>query len=115
MVITTIKLVNNSNKVYNGVKPGQSVNVENPEFYLVNGFTVIGEEDQTPVDPSDETTNYAKMKLADLKQLCEDAGIEVPENAKKSDLIELLGKTETPQENQAPVDPSDEDLLNELD
>lgn len=102
--------------MYNGVKPWKCINVEDPTFYFANGFTTV------ELEPGiDAQTNYATKTVAELKSLCEDAGIEAPKNAKKGDLIALLEAADQVSENNEPekeddkaADQDDVDLLNEL-
>lgn len=80
MTITTIKLRNNSSKVYNGIKPGQTVNVENPTLYLVNGFATV--------DIQTEEAPKAKKKKQ-TKEVYENENKEA-ENTPDADLLNEL-------------------------
>ena len=40
----------------------------------------------------EEIIDYSKLKVAELKELLNDRGIEIPKGAKKADLISLLSK-----------------------
>ena len=40
----------------------------------------------------EEVIDYSKLKVAELKELLNDKGIEIPKGAKKADLISLLSK-----------------------
>ena len=49
------------------------------------------EEVQTE-EPKEEVVDYSKLKVAELKELLNERGIEIPKGAKKADLISLLSK-----------------------
>ena len=49
------------------------------------------EEVQTE-EPKEEVVDYSKLKVAELKELLNERGIEIPKGAKKADLIGLLSK-----------------------
>ena len=40
----------------------------------------------------EEVIDYSKLKVAELKELLNDRGIEIPKGAKKADLISLLSE-----------------------
>ena len=40
----------------------------------------------------EEVVDYSKLKVAELKELLNERGIEIPKGAKKADLISLLSK-----------------------
>ena len=40
----------------------------------------------------EEIIDYSKLKVAELKELLNEKGIEIPKGAKKADLINLLSK-----------------------
>ena len=40
----------------------------------------------------EEVIDYSKLKVAELKELLNERGIEIPKGAKKADLISLLSK-----------------------
>ena len=40
----------------------------------------------------EEIIDYSKLKIAELKELLNERGIEIPKGAKKADLISLLSK-----------------------
>ena len=40
----------------------------------------------------EEIIDYSKLKVAELKELLNEKGIEIPKGAKKADLISLLSK-----------------------
>ena len=107
IMINTIKLRNDSNRNYNGIKPGQTVNVEDPTFYIANGFHPI---DELPAEREDGGLESKTLK--ELKELCQELSIEVPNNAKKADLIELIEKASA--EEKKDEEESDEDLEKEL-
>lgn len=115
MKITTIKLRNNSTKTYNGVKPGQCVNVEDPTPYFVNWFIAVafGEAEENEED------SYENMTVAQLKSLCQERWIEADSKTKKADLISLLeaqdsGKVEENEGEEIEEEITDEDLLKHL-
>ena len=63
-------------------------------------FVVINEEDFDPEAHElygVETDPIAKMKVDELKAALADKGIEIPEGAKKPDLVELLRKASAEQ------------------
>ena len=49
------------------------------------------EEVQTE-EPKEEVSDYSKLKVAELKELLNERGIEIPKGAKKADLISLLSE-----------------------
>ena len=49
------------------------------------------EEVQTE-EPKEEVVDYSKLKVAELKEILNERGIEIPKGAKKADLINLLSK-----------------------
>ena len=49
------------------------------------------EEVQTE-EPKEEVVDYSKLKVAELKELLNERGIEIPKGAKKADLISLLSE-----------------------
>ena len=49
------------------------------------------EEVQTE-EPKEEVVDYSKLKVAELKELLNERGIEIPKGAKKADLINLLSE-----------------------
>lgn len=106
-MINTIKLRNDSKRSYNGIKPGQTVNVEDPTFYIANGFHPI---DELPSEKEDESLESKTLK--ELKELCQELSIEIPNNAKKAELIELIEKASAEEEGKK--EESDEDLKKEL-
>lgn len=106
-MINTIKLRNDSKRSYNGIKPGQTVNVEDPTFYIANGFNPIDE-----LSAEKEDGGLESKTLKELKELCQELSIEVPNNAKKADLIELIEKASA--EEKKDEEESDEDLEKEL-
>lgn len=111
-MIDTIKLRNDSSRCYNGIKPGQTVNVEDPTFYIVNGFSPV---DQLPVEQKESELESKTKK--ELEEMCQNLGIEVPKDGKKADLIKLIEEASTEgdgTEGGESGDESDEDLKNEL-
>ncbi len=107
-MINTIKLRNDSKRSYNGIKPGQTVNVEDPTFYIANGFHPI---DKLPTEKADGGLESKTLK--ELKELCQELSIEIPNNAKKAELIELIEKASSEEEGKNEEE-SDEDLEKEL-
>ena len=111
-MIDTIKLRNDSTRCYNGIKPGQTVDVEDPTFYIVNGFNPV---DQLPVEQKEDGLEDKTKK--ELEEMCQNLGIEVPKDGKKADLIKLIEEASTEgdgTEGGESEDESDEDLKNEL-
>ena len=104
----TIKLRNDSSRCYNGIKPGQTVNVEDPTFYIVNGFNPV---DELPVEQKESELESKTKK--ELEEMCQNLGIEVPKDGKKADLIKLIEEASTEGDGTEGGE-SDEDLKNEL-
>ena len=52
----------------------------------------IEEQIEEEEEPKKEVIDYSKLKVAELKELLIDKGIEIPKGAKKADLISLLSE-----------------------
>ena len=50
------------------------------------------EEEESKEVQTEEVIDYSKLKVAELKELLNEKGIEIPKGAKKADLISLLSK-----------------------
>lgn len=54
------------------------------------GRLITAEETEDFLNPKEAETDINKMKVDELKALCTEKGIEIPERATKAQLIELL-------------------------
>ena len=52
----------------------------------------IEEEEVQTEESKEEVIDYSKLKVAELKELLNERGIEIPKGAKKADLISLLSE-----------------------
>lgn len=78
---------------YNGklYAPGCVVEVDEKDVaeFKAHGWEIVGEEGQNGNEGEGEK-DLNKLTVAQLTALCEEKGIEIPEKAKKADLIALL-------------------------
>lgn len=77
-------------------KKGQIIDLDDlqAEQFLKHDLVEIikqKEEVQTK-ESKEEVVDYSKLKVAELKELLNDKGIEIPKGAKKADLISLLSE-----------------------
>ena len=64
------------------------------ELFSKHGLVEIIEqkEEVQTEEPKEEVIDYSKLKVAELKELLNYRGIEIPKGAKKADLISLLSE-----------------------
>ena len=77
-------------------KKGQIIDLDDihAEQFLNHGLVEIIEqkEEVQTEEPKEEVIDYSKLKVAELKELLNNKGIEIPKGAKKADLISLLSE-----------------------
>ena len=61
-------------------------------FISHNLIELVEEHIEEIQEQEEEVIDYSKLKVAELKELLNDKGIEIPKGAKKADLISLLSK-----------------------
>lgn len=74
---------------------------------ILNGEDASDDEDED--DDSDGEVDYDEMELSELKELCEERGIEMPSKVSKIKLITLLTKYDEAAESEAEEEDDDED------
>ena len=62
------------------------------KIVVKQGLAEYIEEQIEEEEKSKEVVDYSKLKVAELKELLNDKGIEIPKGAKKADLISLLSE-----------------------
>lgn len=62
------------------------------KIVVKQGLAEYIEEQIEEEEESKEVVDYSKLKVAELKELLNDKGIEIPKGAKKADLISLLSE-----------------------
>ena len=62
------------------------------QIIVKQGLAECIEEQIEEEEESKEVVDYSKLKVAELKELLNDKGIEIPKGAKKADLISLLSE-----------------------
>ena len=62
------------------------------QIIIKQGLAECIEEQIEEEEESKEVVDYSKLKVAELKELLNDKGIEIPKGAKKADLISLLSE-----------------------
>lgn len=62
------------------------------QIIVKQGLAEYIEEQIEEEEESKEVVDYSKLKVAELKELLNDKGIEIPKGAKKADLISLLSE-----------------------
>lgn len=77
-------------------KKGQVIDLDDlqSEQFLKHGLIeIIEQKEEVQTEESkEEVIDYSKLKVAELKELLNDKGIEIPKGAKKADLISLLSE-----------------------
>ena len=73
-------------------KKGQIIDLDDiqAEQFTKHGLVEIIEQKEEV--QTEEVIDYSKLKVAELKELLNERGIEIPKGAKKADLIGLLSK-----------------------
>ena len=73
---------------FKSFKKGQIIDLDDiqVEQFSKHGLVEIIEQKE------EEIIDYSKLKVAELKELLNEKGIEIPKGAKKADLISLLSK-----------------------
>lgn len=62
-----------------------------PQEYIDQCFVEVNEaEEVKTVDTNSDEVDFTKLKVAELTQIATDKGLEVPDGAKKADLIALI-------------------------
>ena len=81
---------------FKSFKKGQIIDLDDiqVEQFSKHGLVEIIEqkEEVQTEEPKEEVIDYSKLKVAELKELLNENGIEIPKGAKKADLISLLSK-----------------------
>ena len=81
---------------FKSFKKGQIIDLDDiqVEQFSKHGLVEIIEqkEEVQTEEPKEEVIDYSKLKVAELKELLNEKGIEIPKGAKKADLISLLSK-----------------------
>lgn len=62
------------------------------QIIVKQGLAEYIEEQIEEEEEQKEVVDYIKLKVAELKELLNDKGIEIPKGAKKADLISLLSE-----------------------
>lgn len=62
------------------------------QIIVKQGLAEYIEEQIEEEEEQKEIIDYSKLKVAELKELLNDKGIEIPKGAKKADLISLLSE-----------------------
>lgn len=62
------------------------------QIIVKQGLAEYIEEQIEEEEESKEVVDYSKLKVAELKELLNERGIEIPKGAKKADLISLLSE-----------------------
>ena len=62
------------------------------QIIVKQGLAECIEEQIEEEEETKEVVDYSKLKVAELKELLNDKGIEIPKGAKKADLISLLSE-----------------------
>ena len=78
------------------LRKGQIIDLDDiqAEQFSKHGLVEIIEqkEEVQTEEPKEEVIDYSKLKVAELKELLNEKGIEIPKGAKKADLISLLSE-----------------------
>lgn len=78
------------------LRKGQIIDLDDiqAEQFSKHGLVEIIEqkEEVQTEEPKEEVIDYSKLKVAELKELLNERGIEIPKGAKKADLISLLSE-----------------------
>ena len=81
---------------FKSFKKGQIIDLDDiqAELFSKHGLVEIIEqkEEVQTEEPKEEVFDYSKLKVAELKELLNNEGIEIPKGAKKADLISLLSE-----------------------
>ena len=81
---------------FKSFKKGQIIDLDDiqVEQFSKHGLVEIIEqkEEVQTEEPKEEVIDYSKLKVAELKELLNEKGIEIQKGAKKADLISLLSK-----------------------
>ena len=81
---------------FKSFKKGQIIDLDDiqAEQFSKHGLVEIIEqkEEVQTEEPKEEVIDYSKLKVAELKELLNEKGIEIPKGAKKADLISLLSE-----------------------
>lgn len=77
---------------FKSFKKGQIIDLDDiqAEQFTKHGLVEIIEQKEEV--QTEEVIDYSKLKVAELKELLIEKGIEIPKGAKKADLISLLSK-----------------------
>ena len=77
---------------FKSFKKGQIIDLDDiqAEQFTKHGLVEIIEQKEEV--QTEEVIDYSKLKVAELKELLNEKGIEIPKGAKKADLISLLSK-----------------------
>ena len=77
---------------FKSFKKGQIIDLDDiqAEQFTKHGLVeIIEQKEEVQIE---EVIDYSKLKVAELKELLNEKGIEIPKGAKKADLISLLSK-----------------------
>ena len=81
---------------FKSFKKGQIIDLDDiqVEQFSKHGLVEIIEqkEEVQTEEPKEEVIDYSKLKVAELKELLNENGIEIPKGAKKADLSSLLSE-----------------------
>ena len=79
------------NKAY---KKSMIIEMEDEKInsFISHNLIELVEEHIEEIQEQEEVIDYSKLKVAELKELLNEKGIEIPKGAKKADLISLLSK-----------------------
>lgn len=81
---------------FQSFKKGQIIDLDDiqAELFSKHGLVeIIEQKEEVQIEePKEEVIDYSKLKVAELKELLNDKGIEIPKGAKKADLISLLSE-----------------------
>ena len=79
---------------FKSFKKGQIIDLDiQVEQFSKHGLVeIIEQKEEVQTEEPKEVIDYSKLKVAELKELLNEKGIEIPKGAKKADLISLLSK-----------------------
>ena len=80
---------------FKSFKKGQIIDLDDiqVEQFSKHGLVeIIEQKEEVQTEEPKEIIDYSKLKVAELKELLNEKGIEIPKGAKKADLISLLSK-----------------------
>ena len=77
---------------FKSFKKGQIIDLDDIQVEQFSKHGLVEIIEQKEEVQTEEVIDYSKLKVAELKELLNERGIEIPKGAKKADLISILSE-----------------------